>query len=244
TEVYTMTYSYDAGGRLTRVTDSQSGETTLGYDPNGNWSHLALPNSITTSYTYDAVNRLTALASHTTLGDVLQSYQYTLGPTGNRTGISEHDGTSRHYACDDLYRLTQDRVTGQAGELVYQRDFTYDSVGNRLQQVLDEGGGPTTIASSYDTRDRLLTKAAATFGWDSNGNLTSKAGGEGATFRWDNDNRLASVTLGEGTLVEITYDADGNRVRTAVTPPGGPTTAVDHLVDTSGPLSHVVADIV
>jgi RHS repeat-associated protein len=53
---------------------------------------------------------------------------------------------------------------------------------------------------------------------------------------------LKSVVLADGTLVAHTYDADGVRVRTETTPPGGPTEVVDYLVDTSGALSHVVAE--
>ena len=50
------------------------------------------------------------------------------------------------------------------------------------------------------------------------------------------------VEKADGTVVEHAYDADGNRVRTKVTPPTGPPQVTDYLVDTSGPLSHVVAE--
>ncbi|MCP3939447.1 MAG: hypothetical protein GY708_29220, partial [Actinomycetia bacterium] len=242
-EVYTTAYSYDTLNRLASVTDSQGGVTTLGYDENGNRSDLAFPNSVATSYTYDELNRLTELDTATSLGEVLLYYQYTLGPAGNRIRVDERDGTSRLYTYDDLYRLTQDRVTDPADVQVYQQDFVYDSVGNRLQQVVDEGGGPATIASIYDDRDRLLAADTTSYGWDANGNLTGKTEGGATSYLWDFENRLTSVTLNDGTVVETTYDVDGNRVRTAVTPPAGPTTAVDYLVDTTGYLSHVVAEV-
>ncbi len=239
-EVYTAAYTFDALNRLVTVTDSRGGVTSLGYDANGNRASLAHPNSVTTSYTYDQLNRPTQLRTETSAGEVLQSYEYTLGPAGNRTRIDEHDGTSRHYAYDDLYRLTQDRMTDSAGDLVYQRDFTYDPVGNRLQQTIEEGSGPAVIASTYDDWDRLLTAASTGYGWDANGNLSSQ---DGTAYRWDPDSRLTAVTLGDGTVVESVYDAAGNRARTSVAPPGGPTTAVDYLVDTAGGLSHVVAAV-
>ncbi len=243
-EVYATTYGYDALNRLASVTDSQGGITTLAYDENGNRAGLAFPNSVATTYTYDGQNRLTELHSATALGEVLNSYRFTLGPAGNRIRIDEHDGTSRLYTYDVLYRLAQDRVTDPAGAQVYQRDFVYDPAGNRLQQAVDEGGGPATIASIYDDRDRLLTVDTTSYGWDANGNLTSKTEGGATSYLWDVENRLTSVTLENGTVVETAYDVDGNRVRTAVTPPAGPATAVDYLVDTTGYLSHVVADVV
>ncbi|MCP3998702.1 MAG: RHS repeat-associated core domain-containing protein, partial [bacterium] len=160
---------------------------------------------------------------------------------GNRARVDEHDGTSRHYLYDDLYQLTQDRVTDASSVLVYQRDFVYDAVGNRTEQKIDEGSGPTAVGSTYDDRDRLLTAATASYGWDTNGNLTAQ---DETSYGWDFENRLTSAILADGTVVETRYDADGNRVRTAVTPPGGPTTALDYLVDTTGFLSHVVAEVV
>ena len=183
---------------------------------------------------------MTLLTTSTSVGDVLESYAYTLGPAGNRTRIDEQDGTSRLYTYDALYRLTQDRVTDGTAAQVYQRDFTYDAVGNRLGQTVDEGSGPVAEASTYDTRDRLLTASGTSYAWDDNGNLTSQ---DEASYGWDFENRLTSITTADGTVVHHTYDVDGNRVRTSVTPPGEPTTVIDYLVDTTGPLSHVVAEV-
>ncbi|MCP3973696.1 MAG: RHS repeat protein, partial [bacterium] len=242
TEVYATTYTYDELDRLETVTDPQGGVTTLGYDPNGNRTSLEHPNGVTTGYIYDQLNRLTDLTTVNSADEVLASYYYTLGLAGNRTRIDEHDGTSRHYTYDDLYRLIQDRVTGAAAEQVYQRDFVHDPVGNRRTQTIDEGDGPTTITSTYDDRDRLLTAATTSYSWDDNGNLTSMTEGDVTAYFWDFENQWQSVVLPDGTLVDHTYDADGVRVRTETTSPGGPTEVVDYLVDTSGTLSHVVAE--
>ncbi|MCP3938599.1 MAG: RHS repeat protein, partial [Actinomycetia bacterium] len=244
TVALTTSYTYDPANRLATVIDNQGGVTSLDYDLNGNRSSLVFPNSVTTSYTYDTLNQLTDLRSENSLGDVLQHYQYTLGPAGNRTRIDEHDGTTRHYLYDVLYRLTRDRITDSSSAQVYQHDYIYDPVGNRQQQTVEEGSGPTVIGSTYDDRDRLLTAGGAAYGWDANGNLLSRSSDESTTYQWDFDNRLSSATLNDGTVVDNTYDVDGHRVRTAVTLPDGSTTAVDYLVDTTGFLSHVVAEIV
>ncbi len=88
-----------------------------------------------------------------------------------------------------------------------------------------------------------MTSAAATYGWDDNGNLLSRATAGSRVYAWDFENRLTSVTLEDGSLVDTSYDAGGNRLSTAVTRPDGSSEAVDYLVDTSGALSHVVAEI-
>jgi YD repeat-containing protein len=135
---------------------------------------------------------------------------------------------------------------------------TKDPVGNRLSQTTTLGPAgsagpqlqPGTVGYGYDERDRLLTEQlqpnpATAYAWDANGNLLTKDGE--ATYTWDHENRLVRVTKTDGTVVEHAYDADGNRVRTTTTPApvGGspqPPTITDFLVDTSGPLSHVVAE--
>jgi RHS repeat-associated protein len=60
---------------------------------------------------------------------------------------------------------------------------------------------------------------------------------------WDIENRLLSIELPDGTIVENSYDADGIRMGSALTPEsGGVTTLIDYVTDTSGPLSQVVAE--
>ena len=59
-----------------------------------------------------------------------------------------------------------------------------------------------------------------------------------AKVEWDFEDRLVKVTKNDGTVVENVYDVDGVLVRTAVNGVG-----TDYLVDTSGGLSHVVAEV-
>jgi RHS repeat-associated protein len=235
--VLTTTYAYDDASRLDVVTDPNGLTYDHGYDSNGNRASLAYPNGTSKSYVYDDLNRLTDLTTTGPSG-VIQSYQFTLGPAGNRTQIDEADGTTRAYGYDDLYRLTLETVTDTLG-LVYQKSFLYDDVGNRLNQTT-AGQGAAVIGYTYDTRDRLLTENGTTYGYDANGNLTSKSGE--ATYTWDFEDRLIRVDKNDGTVVEQVYDTDGVRVRTTTTPAVGSPSVTDFLVDTSGSLSHVVAE--
>jgi RHS repeat-associated protein len=228
-------YAYDALNRPVTVTDPLGRAYTTGYDPNGNRSSLAFPNGIATSYTYDSLNRLVSQTS-VRGGITLLSSTYTLGAAGNRTQVVEQDGSTRAYGYDALYRLISESATGGHA---YAKTFTYDAVGNRLTQVDSVRG---SIAYTYDERDRLLTEGAASYGWSENGDLTSKPGPDGATMEWDFDHRLRRVVKPDGTVVTHAYDADGNRVRTEVTPSTGPPRVTEFLVDPSGRLSHVVLE--
>lgn len=232
----TTTHAYDALNRLATVADPAGRVYTHTYDLNGNRESLSYPNGIVTAYTYDRLNRLTNLVTQRATGQVIQSYAYTLGPAGNRTRIDELDGTARAYTYDELYRLTGETVSGG---LSYANTFTYDPVGNRLTQVKTVTS-TTPINYAYDARDRLLTENATTYTWDDNGNLRTKSGE--ATYFWDFENRLIRVEKTDGITVTHTYDADGNRVQTRTTLSDGTTLVTDYLVDTSGPLSQVVAE--
>ncbi|MCP4548086.1 MAG: RHS repeat-associated core domain-containing protein, partial [bacterium] len=243
-QTFTTTYTYDASNRLSTVTDAQGKTTTFAYDENGNLGYTLYPNDARTTFTYDSLDRLTNIETATKVGEVLQSYACTLDPVGNRLSIEEQEGVLRSFQYDALSRLTQDRVTAGSGDLVYQRDFVYDPVGNRLQQTILDSRGTEIIASTYDSRDRLLEAASVVWAWNSNGNIISQTEGDATTYSWDFENRLTEVRLPTGTEISVTYDPDGNRVSMETRPPSGSTEVVDYLVDTEGGLSHVVAEIV
>ena len=236
--VLTTTYTYDDASRLDIVTDPNGLAYDHAYDANGNRDALSYPNGTATSYNYDDLNRLTNLTTTGPSGTI-QSYNFTLGPAGNRIQIDEADGTKRAFDYDNLYRLTFETVTDTLSALVYENSFVHDDAGNRSSQTTT-GLGAGTINYTYDTRDRLLTENATTYGYDDNGALTGKSGE--ATYTWDFDDRLVRVDKNDAMVVEHAYDADGVRVRTTTTPSGGSPSVTDFLVDTSGSLSHVITE--
>jgi RHS repeat-associated protein len=86
--------------------------------------------------------------------------------------------------------------------------YSYDPVGNRLSSL---GLSPWNFNSS----NQLLNTPAATFTYDNNGNMLSKAAAAGTTgYSWDLENRLSSVNLpaGGGT-VSFAYDPFGRRIK-------------------------------
>ncbi len=251
-DALTTTYGYDDGNRLDTVQDHVGRTYDFDWDANGNRERLAHPNGVETTYQYSPLNRLTQLSASGPVGAVF-SQAFTLGAAGNRTRIDELNGVSRLYGYDDLYRLTSETVHASA-DLNYSRNWTYDPVGNRQQQVtaLGPAGTPSanlqpgTVDYTYDSRDRLLTEvlgaATTTHSYDANGNLVTKSGE--LTLTWDEENRLIRMDKPDGTVIQTGYDVDGVRVRTTTTLPGQSPEIVDFLVDTSGGLSHVVAEVV
>ena len=243
--------------RLDTVTDPAGRAYTHAYDANGNRASLAHPNGVETAYTYDTLNRLTSLATtHPGLSRTIQTYAFTLGPAGNRTRIVEAAGLPQQrtldYTYDNLYRLTGETVTESLG-LAYAKTFAYDPVGNRLTQTTALGPagspGPTSSparsATTTTTRDRLLTDSSTPSPPPPTpGTPTATSPPRTPRPPTPGTTRTASSRSPRPTAPSSStlYDPDGNRVRTSVTPPAGPTTTTHFLVDTSGGLSHVVAE--
>jgi RHS repeat-associated protein len=204
-------YAFDELNRLHTVTDSAGGVTTYAYDAAGNRASVTYPNGIVTTYTYDSLQRLTALENETSTGTVVSGYTYTLGPAGNRLSVTEHSGRVVDYTYDALYRLVEEAISDSvAGDETV--GYTYDGFGNRLTKTDSSGA----VAYTYDVNDRLISESGPAgilnYTYDANGNRLSKADGVTTTdYFYDFENRLISAQTGSSTTT-YAYDEDGIRI--------------------------------
>jgi hypothetical protein len=157
---------------------------------------------------FNPLNRLTNLVWGAS-GTALAGFGYTLGPTGNRTGLTEMNNGVRTYAWgyDNLFRLKSETITGAgpAGSLTYG----YDDVGNR--QVRTTSGFTLTNQSfTFNNDDRVSTDH-----YDNDGNTVTNATGQ--PYGYDVEDRLVSFN----GQVSIGYNGDGVRTSKTV---GGTTT--------------------
>ncbi|MYR56501.1 RHS repeat protein, partial [Streptomyces sp. SID625] len=189
---------------------------------------------------------------------------YAYDDAGNITGIITASGQdaartvdTQCFTNDALGRLTeawtaktdcatQPTATTVGGPDAYWQTFTYDTVGNRIEQT-DHGtgalaGSDATTAYTHNTPKTGLPHAvqtatvkggpndgrASAFAYDATGNTTKRTiGATTQDLTWDDEGHLATVTQ-NGRTTGYQYDADGNRLitkdadgTTTLTLPGG-----------------------
>jgi len=168
-----VSFSYDAGGRRTGMTDA-IGTTTwdyddlnrpisitdpfqqvvgYSYDAAGNRTGLAYAGK-QVGYTYDTANRLTNV-NDSTLETV---YQY--DPTGRLASILLPNGVNTTYSYDEAGRLVQIRHAADDESELISYQYTYDAAGNRIQAVESRrrmGTGPTVHLTVVDSSGNLLS---------------------------------------------------------------------------------------
>ncbi len=236
----TNNYTYDALYRLIELTQTGNGvsdkRVDFAYNPLGQftsidrYSDLAgtqLVNS--TTYTYDALNRLTNLAHSDGTNDVA-FYDYAYDAASRITRITDVDGVT-NYTYDD-----RDQLIGAENSNVNKPDesYSYDANGNRTSSGIHGDDYQT------GTGNRLTSDGIYNYEYDNEGNLikqTEIATGNIREFEWNYRNRLVKVTdkNSEGTAdqaVEFTYDALDRRIakEVDVTPEDANDGVVTHFV--------------
>jgi YD repeat-containing protein len=191
--------TYDDLNRLSTVADNRlsgNNTTTFTYDPASNLATATYPNGLQSTFSYDSLNRLTAIATP------VSAYTYQLGPTGNRLSASEATGRTLNWTYDSIYRLTSEAISSDPDTVNGSVAYGLDPVGNRLS-VTSSLAGVSSGSLGYNADDEVSTET-----YDNNGN-TLTTGGE--SFTYDVENHLTGMTT-SGTTVSIVYDAFGNRV--------------------------------
>jgi YD repeat-containing protein len=183
-------YAYDGLNRLRTETQYPSWPSTSptlltqsAYDGNGNRTSLLDPLGQTTTFSYDALNRLTGIAySDPGTPDVTYGYD----AHGNRTSMQDGTGTTS-YVYDELDRLLS--VTSPATPSDKTVGYRYDLDGNRTRVIYPDS---TAVSSTFDKASRL----ASLLDW---GNRTT-------AYQYFADGSLQQATLPNGTTAAYTYD--------------------------------------
>jgi YD repeat-containing protein len=210
--------SYDADGRITRITDPNGVNTDLTYYPRG-WlktrtvggaqtsftytaygavQTLTDPDGVTTTFGYDAAHRLTKIT------DALGNYiTYTLDAAGDKTGESVYDSTGTLHKSltrtfNTLGQLTT--VVDGLNHTVFNAgaSTSYDANGNLIQSS-DGLGFQRQLG--YDALNRLQKTIDNYNGSDPATQNTTTG------YQYDSLDRLTQVT--DPSSLATTYSYDG-----------------------------------
>ena len=201
----TFNFTYDALNHETSVTNPQGEKFALNYDADGRRVNLAYPNSVQTSYGYDAASELTQII-HQKNGTALAFAEYAYDSDGNRVSMATPDGTNV-YSYDPLNRLISASHPAPSNLPILNENFSYDPVGNRLSDA-------SMTNYSYNAANELVSNSSFTYSYDANGNLISKtdAAGNKTTFSYDSQNELIGASMPNGVSAVYKYDALGRRI--------------------------------
>jgi len=210
----TVQYTYDANGRLSKVTNADGSSVSYGYDLNGNRTAVTtqLPGGSPrlTAYTFDPLDRIETVTDPE--GGVTT---YAYDEIGNLASVTYPNGVVSTYTYNALNRLTL--LTHRKGATVLA-SYAYEvnAVGDRTRVLHAD---LSLVEYDYDARRRLTreshfnpggTKVAEwRYTYDAVGNRTTMLNLTGQETRYSYD--AADKLLTAGTT-GFAYDARGNLI--------------------------------
>jgi YD repeat-containing protein len=192
------------------LTSPDTGATSNTYDNAGNLKTKTDAKGQLTTYSYDALNRLTQ-AVYTGGQTINYTYDQGVNGLGRLTTITDSTG-STSYAYDNRGRVSSEARTINA--ITYTTTYAYNTAGQLsgvayptglvLTYSRDSLGRVNQISSTKSNQTQVL---ASNISYQPFGGVKSFTYGNGSTYNrsFDTDNRLASYTLGTKTI-NLDYD--------------------------------------
>lgn len=218
---FTVNYSYDAVGRLVKLTDGNGGVIVqYVYDPVGSLIRKDLGNGTRTNLAYNLDGTLKSITNLAADHKTLNSYDlFTYSAVGNVLTDTNQNG-QWVYTYDLASQLTRAKFTPNAAnpDRLAPRDeiYGYDAAGNRISQ--NQNGVITTYVVNNVNEYTSSTRAGVTtaYHYDADGNLTSQVTGASTTaFSFNQLSELTGIN-GPGLTASYSFDALGNRVSQTV----------------------------
>ncbi|MBK8287028.1 MAG: RHS repeat protein [Ahniella sp.] len=245
-----ITSSFDAANRP-QVAQAPDGTSTLSWNPDGTLKTLTHSNGTQTRYGYDEAKRI-KLIEHLRGGAAFLNLSYEYDANGNReeerrieSGLPGQGSRAivSSYGLDDDDRLTDVTVTHTPADPQVpdtRTVWTPDGVGNRRSETVTNLSNSQVLNQKiydYNARDQLtevadsVTGTTVRFGYDANGNRTSREVWRGAPlslasrieYRFDARDRLVRADPAppnpiNAPTVQFVYDAEDRKFARIETP--------------------------
>ncbi|WP_344496141.1 polymorphic toxin-type HINT domain-containing protein [Nonomuraea monospora] len=209
------TYSYDLADRPTTVSGN-----TLEYNDRSLLTKLTTPAGTSTAYAYDALGnptqRVDAVGTTTYTWDADNRLKTVADPVSGRTNTYDYDKADRlttitsanpantqAFTYDALDRVETHTLKNSSGGQLSKITYGWDKDDNLTSKVTEGLAGAGSNTYGYDHAGRLTSwtgpdGTTTAYGWDASGNRT-KAGEK--TFTYDERNRLLE---GDGSTYTYT----------------------------------------
>ncbi|CAM1364292.1 RHS repeat-associated core domain-containing protein [Tenacibaculum xiamenense] len=175
-------------------------KTSVTYDNKGNVLQRMLPEGVTQTYEYNALNDIERFTDPK--GNV---YEYGYDSRGNVTSVKTPRATT-YFTVNDKGLVTQ--VTNPENISV---GFVYDAYGNVVQTNAPE---EITTSATYDIASRLLTSTnpkgnTISYNYDANDNLLSELfGGQTTAYEFDANDNLTKIINAKNKATTLKYNQD------------------------------------
>jgi RHS repeat-associated protein len=210
-----LTLTYNAQGRINKITDSAGQATTYSYDTTGENLLSVTGVDGTITYTYDTGN--------------VAAKKYSL------LSVKSDLGYQRSFEYDNQGRLTKESSNGNTQTLTYSYDnvggvTVTDSTGASQTVLLDDGGNAGQI--------RGVNNQNLLFNYDADGNLlgVTLPNGSQSSYSYDSKDNLTQQTNLLGQKTKFTYDATFNQLTSFTDPKGN---GVGYSYDTKANLNKI-----
>ncbi|MGH9170877.1 MAG: DUF6531 domain-containing protein [Acidimicrobiales bacterium] len=228
----TATYAYNSAGEMASVADWLGNTVSFTYDPDGNLEGQDnTPGSGTnssTSFTYDAadydIGAVTSYSCSGGSGTLTEDFGEGSGGSSNDDGQLSSYGVSYGADCSGS-TLSRDYGYDAAGRLDYEGsstgspDVAYDAAGNLTEMTAAGAGGFATSYQCFDdlgqvtaayATDTCSGTPAASYGYDSLGDMTSATSGTATTdYGYNQLGEMTSAAVPSAPVVGYSYDGDG-----------------------------------
>ena len=213
----TSSYYYDPFGELTSSTNGAGQTTGYGYDADGDTTGVTYP--LPASATWAATNTAAYGYDHAdNLTSVTDFNNHQIAITNNADGLPSAEtlgstGDSLSYTYDPTDAPSAISLKNSSSTL---QSFSYSDApaGNILSETDTPSSSKSPAVYTYDAKGRVTTMTPGTggaldYGFDASSNLTTLP--TGATGTYDHDSELTSSVLA-GTTTSYAYNADGEQL--------------------------------
>lgn len=192
-------YTYDAAGNITQISDPLGSAVAYTYDNYDRVISIHYPSGSTVSISYDSAGNLSAVTLPPNADGTSQRVRYTLDPLGNITAMQIGNNTTR-FEYDALGNVTT-RIAPDGRRTNYE----YDAAERLISASYNDG---KAIEYEYDDRGNLLRVDDTAFEYDALGRMTSTTeNGLNLNYIYDDVGNVLERSAGEFGVTRYAYDA-------------------------------------